>query len=161
MMGLWVTTRLFPKKGIREEGIRRIIVSFLGKNVTYVNIEGIGLDDFIFRAVLNGFFFHHPNAAFYEGRRYELSQQHLFRGNDMAEDPYVAPTVFPTDPRKVTYEHDMYARLGLDSVVFKGQSIHLHRGDGDDSWGARGPNVISNRGVDECILALPAVSNWL
>ena len=138
-MGLWVTTRLFPP------GIRGIVGTFLFEKVTYVDIEGLHpnfLDDYIF---------HHPVAAFYEGQRYELDQRHI-------SQPGTMPTVFPTDPRKVTYEH---FETGLDSVVFKGQSIHLHRGDGDDSWGSRGPNIISNRGVDECILALPVVGNWL
>ena len=141
-MGLWVTTRLFPP------GIRGIVGTFLFENVTYVNIEGLD------PKFLNGFIFLMPNAAFYEGQRYELDQRHI-------SQPGTMPTVFPTDPRKVTYEHYMYASLGLDSVVFKGQSIHLHRGNGEDDLGFSGPNVISNRGVDECILALPTVSNWL
>ena len=49
---------------------------------------------------------------------------------------------------------------GPGSVVFKGQSVRLARGMGEDGNGNVGPHAASYRSADVCVLKLPVVASW-
>ena len=90
----------------------------------------------------------------------------------------IAPTVFPDDPRKVTYVYkrevslrsdnatrraigEHAERYGRDSVIFKGRTPCLARGKGCNERNDRGPNITSLNRADRCALRLPVVGSWL
>ena len=150
--------------------VRNNIVDFLPKCVIYVYVENSDPMMTLIRHLI----FEKPNAAFYEGRRFEIGGQNVIPGQI---DPYVPPTVFPTDPCTVNFEHRVsYACIhappfrqrimqhavdyGIDNVIFKGQ-VHLHRGIGSDGYGNVGSHAVSYRSADMCELMLPVVDNWL
>ena len=165
MHGLWVTTR----KALPQP-LGRIIGSYLVKKSLAVDLGVIVNSDMaILRHMLNGLFFSNPIAAIYEGKYYVIGAQWLlpiYPGGEEFE-PYIAPSIYPDNDFKVTYEHgtiDMhdfapgFAVYDLNNIIFKGLPVQLLRGIGSDGYGHVGPRVVSRRSRDQCMLHLPVIS---
>ena len=156
---------------------RVTVASFLFESCLEVNIGDFSLVHFISDIVR----FDSPKAANYEGQRYNIEARRLDDGAAIPTDPDVPPTVFPDDPRKVTYVYKREVnvdnfrddpvigaiarhagRYGRDSVIFKGKTLHLAPGAHicNERYD-RGPNITSLDRADRCVLQLPTVRSWL
>ncbi len=176
--GLWVLARSPRASRVADrEDLKKLILKYLFKRCVEIDIKNLSVEEgerSLQQYLTDFIWFDSPKGVVYEGQQYAISARRLNMGAAIPTDPHVPPTIFPFDPRKVTYvykksqayvwhtgfQEHVEQRAGRDSVIFKGQTLCLCRGIGEDEFARTGPNITSMLRADRCVVNLPMVENW-